>query len=372
MRYFLVVGEASGDLHGANLIKAIKEQDPQASFAFMGGDKMEESSQTSPIVHYKDVAVMGFFNVLKNIFEIKKSAKKIQKALLNFSPDVIIPIDFSGFTIKYILPFSRKNIPSASIHYYIPPKVWAWRKNRANKLKKYCNSIFCILPFEVDFFKQLGLNAIYVGNPCVDAVGDFFNSNNYSSTKNNKRITILAGSRKQEVKENLPIMLRTLRKNFPDYTIAIAGAPGLTLEDYKPFLPTKEKTPILFNKTYELLKNSSIALVTSGTATLETALIGCPQVVCYRTSGKKIINWIFKNLFPIKYFSLVNLILDHLLVPELLSANLTEEKLTEEIKKILNNPHYMIEGYKNIRHKLSQESAAKNTAYHIISLSKNN
>ncbi|MBB6276327.1 lipid-A-disaccharide synthase [Porphyromonas circumdentaria] len=380
MRYFFIAGEASGDLHAANLMKALKLQDAEATFAFMGGDKMAEIAQKPPIIHYRSLAFMGFEQVVRNIFSIHKKGKLMQKKLLEFSPDIVIPVDFGGFNFRYILPFVHRELPETSVIYYIPPKVWAWKKYRVRALKKYCSRVLCILPFEETFLQKADVPAHYTGNPCVDAVGAYYASygkEEYKQkiveqaftipeAKKDLLIALLPGSRRQELKSNLPLMIETLRTYYPDLYPVIGGAPGLTIEDYRLFLPQDYPIQIVFDATYTLLAGCKLALVTSGTATLETALIGTPQVVCYRANGRRWMNWAFKNLFPIRYFSLVNLILGRPLVKELLAAEASLDNLRLAIDNLLRAPHLITEGYDELRLLLGNTPASERAADQIV------
>ncbi len=334
MRYFLVVGEASADLHASNLIKSLKVLDPQAEFQFVGGDLMAQESQVPPIVHYRDLAFMGFISVIKNLGAIKRSAKKMQEALLSFAPDVVIPIDSSGFNFQYVLPFVKKNL-SCPIVYYIAPKLWAWKKWRIKKLKASVDLLLTILPFEESFFKAYGVPCHYVGNPTVESVVPYAQNLKEQELGSKKQIAVLAGSRRQEIKANLDVMLRSLEKFALDYKIVVAAAPSIEEEVYAEF---KERYPfikVVFSQTFSVLSESSLALVTSGTATLETALIGIPQVVCYRMGGLSITRAVWDRFFSVKYISLVNLILDREAIPELMGAEVCVARLEKEVEALL-------------------------------------
>lgn len=379
MRYFLIAGEASGDMHAANLMSALRAIDSGALFAFMGGDKMSAVAQRTPVVHYREVAYMGIGPVLRNLRTIAQKGSVVQEALLRFNPDVVIPVDFGGFNFKYILPFVRKQLPNAYLPYYIPPKVWAWKKWRVNALRKQCSEVLCILPFEEAFLQQHNVRASYIGNPCVDAVDSYWDNYGKPERQEHLRqlladqsedsrpiIAILAGSRRQELKSNLPLMLETVRDYYPHLRPVIAGAPALSEEDYRPYLLEQNPVKILFGATYDLLAGAQIALVTSGTATLETALIGTPQVVCYRANGKRVMNWAFQHLFPIRYFSLVNLIADAPLVTELLAADATHTNLKRAIDTLLNNSDTLHKGYQQVRTLLGREHCSQIAAQRIV------
>ncbi len=369
MRYFLIAGEASGDLHGAHLIRAIRQEDSCATFSFMGGDLMAKEAGNIPIIHYRTMAFMGFFPVLLHLADIHKAAMKVQKAIVDFNPDVVIPIDYSGFNFRYILPFVHKKVAKASLFYYIPPKVWAWKKGRVADLKRYCSQVFSIFPFEQDFLKSRCVNAHYVGNPCVDAVGKYWNLWGTAEIKDRiadlpisgqPYVALLPGSRQSEVKSNLPLMLKTLNTYYPTYPCIIAGAPGLDLDFYKPLIQGYN-VQVFFDRTYDLLAGADFALVTSGTATLETALIGTPQIVCYRSIGLSLVNWIF-SLFPIRYFSLVNLVAQAPVIEELLSAQVTPQQLHQAIERLLVSKEKISEGYSHIRKQLGRHPVARTTA----------
>ncbi|WP_315555838.1 lipid-A-disaccharide synthase [Porphyromonas endodontalis] len=378
MRYFLIAGEASGDLHGAHLIRAIKAEDPSATFAFMGGDQMAYEAGRRPIVHYSKVAFMGFISVLRHLPEIRSAAHLVQQEIKDFDPHVVIPIDYSGFNFRYILPFVDKALPRTSVFYYIPPKVWAWKKRRTKKLRTLCTQVLSILPFEEEFLIRHKVNAYYVGNPCVDAVGKYWDTwgdpqmkialcnKTPQLTIERPIVAILAGSRRAEIKHNLPLMLSTLRTYYPEYQCVVAGAPGIEAEFYTPLIQG-HKAEVLFGQTYSILAAADFALVTSGTATLETALIGTPQIVCYRSIGSPLVNWAFSRL-SISYFSLVNLILDTPLLEELLAAKATPEHLHSAIERLLSSTQQISEGYARLRSQLGRVPAAR-TAAQVITRS---
>lgn len=316
MRYFLIVGEASADLHASYLIRAIKAKDPEASFAFMGGDRMCESSGQIPIVHYREVAFMGIIPILRNFQKIRRIANLIQEEILNFKPDVVIPVDFAGFNFRYILPFVKKHL-SCPVHYYIAPKLWAWRPRRIKTLRKYVDLLLCIFPFEVDYFTSRGVSSVYVGNPTVEETKHLYGN----ICNEQKQIALLPGSRVQELSSNLPLMLQSIRPYLSNgWDIVIAGAPGLEASDYHKFLTDYPEVQLHFGTTYTLIQRSRLALVTSGTASLEVALLGTPQIVLYRMGGQRLARWIFDHLFSVQYISLVNLILNRLAIPELIGA----------------------------------------------------
>ena len=284
MKYFIIAGEASGDLHASNLIFALKKLDAQADFEFLGGDLMQKAAKHTPVIHYKRMAFMGFVDVIINIRTILGNFKKAKKAMLKQQPDVVILVDYPGFNLK-MAAFAKKN--GFKTHYYILPKLWAWKEWRVKKIRKYVDKLFVILPFEVSFFNKHNIKADYVGNPVVDAVMKHrgMGRNTFLQTfslSSKPIIALLPGSRKQELKMMLPELL-SVTKQFPDYQFVISGAPGLVKADYDDFLQDVD-IPIIFDHTYDLLQNAHSALVTSGTATLETALFNVPQVVVYKTN----------------------------------------------------------------------------------------
>lgn len=373
MKYFLVAGEASGDLHGSNLMAALKEQDPNAEFCFFGGDLMQ--AQGGRLVkHYREMAFMGFIPVLLNLRTILRNMKMCQEEIVRFRPDVLILIDYPGFNLKvakYIKTHTQ--IP---VYYYISPKVWAWKEYRVKSFKKYVDVMMSILPFEVDFYKKHNYHIDYVGNPTVDAVAQFRRKNEGDTLErflqdNNLDdrpvIALLAGSRQQEIKDNLPAMLEVVR-SFPEYQAVIAGAPGIDPGYYKKYIGDKP-CKIIFEQTYRLLECSAAALVTSGTATLETALFRVPQVVCYETPIPHIVYWVFKNLLHTKYISLVNLIADRVVVQELFAKFFSVESIRHEADKLLNDTEYrdkMLADYDEVIEILGKPGASAQAARVII------
>lgn len=373
MKYFLVAGEASGDLHASNLMAALKVTDPEAEFCFLGGDLMQAQGGKL-IKHYREMAFMGFIPVLLNLRTILRNMKMCQQAIVDYQPDVVILIDYPGFNLK-IAKFvkTKTNIP---VYYYISPKVWAWKEYRVKSFKKYVDEMLCILPFEVDFFKKHNYKVDYVGNPTVDAIADFKEKNKDDSREkfiqeNNLAekpfIALLAGSRKQEIKDNLPTMLEVVKK-FPDYQAVIAGAPGMDPDYYNTYI-AGSNCKIIFDQTYRLLSYSDAALVTSGTATLETSLFRVPQVVCYRMPVPHLAHWAFKNILHTPYISLVNLIANKEVVKELFAKYFSKENIEEEVDRLLNDKAYrnnMLEGYDSIINILGEAGASKKAANIIV------
>ena len=364
MKYYLVAGEASGDLHGANLMKALKELDKNAEFRFLGGNLMQAEGGVL-VKHYADMAFMGFIEVVLNLPAILKNLKKCKQDIATYQPDVLVLIDFPGFNLK-IAEFATNN--GLTVYYYISPKVWAWNQKRVLKIKKVVGHLFCILPFEVDFYKAWGMQVDYVGNPLLDAIAsfranpDFLRSNFFS---NKKIIVLLPGSRKQEISYLLPEMIAVAKK-LSDFQFVIAGAPSFTIDFYKPFLQDTN-IPVLFNATYDLLTHAHAAVVASGTATLETALFNVPQVVVYK--GNPITITIARKLVKIKYISLVNLIMDKKVVTELIQGDCTSLNISVEISALIaGNPHRekMLTDYDELDEKMGKPGASAKTAALIV------
>jgi len=335
MNYYLIAGEASGDLHGSNLMKALKQHDSEAEFRYFGGDLMMAEGGTLKM-HYSEMAFMGFIEVIANLGTVLKNIKLAKQDILENKPDVLILIDFPGFNLK-IADFAKKQgIP---VIYYISPKVWAWNQKRVLKIKKIVDRMFCILPFEVEFYRTWGMEVDYVGNPILDAI-ESNQADSQFRLKNglDKRplIALLPGSRRQELQRVLPEMLKTVDR-FPNCQFAIAGAPSFSEKDYQQYLGDK-KIPVVFNATYNLLLNAEAAVVTSGTATLETALLKTPQVVVYK--GNPISIGIARMLVNIKYISLVNLVMDNDVVKELIQEDCSGEKIGDELDLILHDEKY--------------------------------
>lgn len=335
MKLFLIAGEASGDLHGSNLIKALKQKNQSIKLAFWGGDLMEKAADIKPLKHYKELAFMGFIEVIKNLGEIFKNFKLCKQHIVDFKPDAIVLIDYPGFNLRIAKWAKSQNI---KVYYYISPKVWAWKEKRVYKIIKYVDTLFTIFPFETEFFKKYNYPVEYVGNPLIDAIHDYKKEQNKElnfKLRNNLSekpiIALLPGSRKQEVSTKLPVMLEST-KNLDRYQFVIAGAPSLDLDFYKPFIENHDAS-ILFGQTYDILENAEAALVTSGTATLETALFKVPQVVCYIASP--ISYAIAKRLIKIKFISLVNLIFDKEVVRELIQHECNPTLIREELNTLL-------------------------------------
>ncbi|TRX70908.1 lipid-A-disaccharide synthase [Carboxylicivirga sp. M1479] len=338
MRYYIIAGEASGDLHASNLMKAFKEQDADYDFRYWGGDLMQQQGGTL-VRHYKDTAVMGLWDVLMNLRSIKRNFKLCQDDLLAYKPDVLILVDYAGFNLRMAKFAHEHNI---LVYYYISPKLWAWNQKRVKKVKANVDRMFTILPFETTFFQKHGVEVQYSGNPVLDAIDnrankdetfeDFVSRNHLD---NRPKVALLAGSRKGEISYNLPDMLQLVDK-FPEYQFVIAGAPSFEVSEYDSFIENKD-VAVVSGQTYELLQQARAAMVTSGTATLETALLNCPQVVCYKMWGGAFTDFIAKKiLIKVPYISLVNLVLDKEAVLELFQKDFSIEKLENELRLLLD------------------------------------
>ena len=371
MKYYLIAGEASGDLHASNLMDGLKKEDPHAEFRFFGGDLMSAKGGVL-VKHYRDMAFMGFIPVLLNLKTILRNMKTCEEDIKLYNPDVVILIDYPGFNLK-IAKFVKTvlNIP---VYYYISPKIWAWKQYRIKSFKKYVDKMFCILPFEPDFFRKLNYKVTYVGNPSVDSVANRTCANETfaqfigeNQLPDKPVIALLAGSRRQEIKDNLPTMLDAV-SGFTEFQYVIAGAPGIDPGYYKEYIGN-HKASRVFDQTYRLLQQSKAALVTSGTATLETALFRVPQVVCYKTPVKKLVRFVFTHFFHIKYISLVNLIADKTVVQELFADSFSCQAIREELNKIIRVEAYrntMLEGYDEVINRLGSPGASHRAARYMF------
>ena len=338
MKYYLLVGEASGDLHASNLMKAIKAADNAAEFRFFGGDLMSAVGGER-VRHYRDTAFMGFVPVLLHLRSIFSNMSFCKKDIVAWNPDVLILVDYPGFNLS-IAEYIHKNT-DIPVYYYISPKIWAWKEHRIKNIKRDVDELFSILPFEIEFFeKKHDYKINYVGNPCVDAVDAFLRGNPEERASFMRRnaipdkpvVALLAGSRKQEITANLPVMLQAM-KDFPGYQPVIAGAPGIDKDFYKPYL--EDGACIVFGETYNILNNAHAALVTSGTATLETGIFRVPQVVCYATPMARLYSWLKKRFLKVRFVSLVNLVAGKEVVRELVAADMRLENVKAELAKVL-------------------------------------
>lgn len=369
MKYYLIVGEASGDLHASCLMHSLKEKDHNAEFRFFGGDLMAAEGGTI-VRHYRELAYMGFIPVLLHLPTILKNMKMCKRDIVEWRPDVVILVDYPGFNLKIAKFLKQKT--SIPVFYYISPKIWAWKEYRIKNIKRDVDQLFSILPFEVPFFEVKHHYPIhYVGNPTADEVRRFKASyDGRFPTFSKPVIAILAGSRLHEIKDNLPVMLRATDHLADRFQLVVAGAPSVPHDYYLQFFGNR-KVEIVYNQTYPLLMNAHAALVTSGTATLETALFDVPQVVCYATPLPRLISVLRRILLKVKYVSLVNLIADSEVVKELVAADYSEENVRREIDAIIaDGPqrNAMKEGYAEVWRRLGKESAPDNAARQIVKL----
>lgn len=371
MKYYLIVGEASGDLHASNLMKALQKNDSEADFRFFGGDLMAAVGGTL-VKHYKDMAYMGFIPVLLHLRTIFRNMDYCKEDIVRWQPDVLILVDYPGFNLK-IAEYIKAHT-SIPIFYYISPKIWAWKEYRIKNIKRDVDELFSILPFEVDFFRKHAYPIHYVGNPCVDAVDRFQQTYTEDFSRFTARnnlghkpiIALLAGSRKQEIKDNLSRMIEASR-SFPEYQFVIAGAPGIEPEFYRAYMG--ENAEIVFGQTYDLLSHAAAALVTSGTATLETALFRVPQVVCYYTAAGKLVSFLRRHILKVKYISLVNLIAGQEVVAELVADGMTVRNISAQLARILPGSEgraLMEKGYEILIQTLGEAGASERAASQML------
>lgn len=372
MKYYLIVGEASGDLHASNLMKALMAEDPEAEFRFFGGDLMTAVGGTC-VKHYRELAYMGFIPVLLHLRTIFSNMDRCKHDIEAWKPDVLILVDYPGFNLK-IAAYIKKHT-QIPIYYYISPKIWAWKEYRIKNIRRDVDKLFSILPFEVDFFRGHHYPVDYVGNPCVDAVDSFLRTDTETKEQFCQRlnlessrpiIALLAGSRKQEIKDNLSRMMEASR-SFPQYQFVIAGAPGIAPEFYSHYLTDGAK--IVFGETYRLLRHSEAALVTSGTATLETALFRVPQVVCYYTAAGKLVSFLRRHILKVKYISLVNLVSGSEVVTELVADGMTVDNIRRELSAIIEGGSrrmQMLSGYDRMIQILGTPGASERAAKQMV------
>jgi len=374
MKYYFVVGEASGDLHASNLMKAIQQRDADAEFRFFGGDNMKAVGGTM-VKHYKELAYMGFIPVMMHLRTILGNMKMCKNDIVGWKPDVLILVDYPGFNLdiaKFI--HAKTNIP---VYYYIAPKIWAWKEYRIKNIKRDVDKLFSILPFEVDFFEKKHNYPIqYVGNPTLDEVEKFKSEHNENFAGFTTRthlegkpiIALLSGSRKQEIADNLPLMVEAVRPLMDRYQVVVAGAPSIDMALYDKYL-SGTGVKVVPNETYSLLMQAEAALVTSGTATLETALFGVPQVVCYYLPFGKVYSFLRRFFLKIPYVSLVNLVLGREGVKELIADGMTVEAARAELLKVLNGGEArdeMLASYAELKQKLGETGAPEHAAKLII------
>ena len=366
MKYMILAGETSGDIHGARLITELKNLDSKASFTFTGGDSMIKAAGTDAVIHISDMAFMGFSEVLRNLSRIKDNMRAIKSVLHREKPDALVLIDYPSFNLRLAKEAKRMQVP---VFYYISPKVWAWKEHRVAQIKKYVDKVFVIFPFEVSFYKERhDYDVVYVGNPTVEEVAEdlanvpgrraFLERN---SLRDRPIVALLPGSRKGEIRNNLAVMAKTL-ESFPQYRAVICGAPGIKQDFYSQICDL----PVIYGQTVALLKHSVAALVTSGTATLETAVVGTPQVACYRSNGQRIAFEIMKKIIKVPFVTLPNLIANREVIPEMLLHNCTPELIGKALIPLLTPTHErqeMLAGYADIMDRLNTSgSPAANVA----------
>ena len=373
MRYFIIAGEASGDLHASNLMRELRIADTQAEFCFLGGDLMQAQGGKM-IKHYRDMAFMGIVAVLKNARTVLKNLSDCKQAITDFQPDVLILVDYPSFNLR-MARFVKENL-NTKVYYYISPKLWAWKEYRIKEIKRYVDKMFTIFPFETAFYAKHNYDVEYVGNPTVDSIcarphqnqsfADFCTENKLPAKP---IIAILAGSRKQEIVGCLPRMVDAGLR-FPDYQLIIAGAPGIEADLYNSVLKSRDVS-VVFGKTYELLQQSKAAVVNSGTATLETALIGTPEVVVYHVPLGRIGYFVKEMVVRVKFVSLVNIVAEKLIVKELLAHLFTVKNIAAELDLILNNTTYrqtMLQNYSIIKKALGEPGTAERAAKKMVEL----
>jgi lipid-A-disaccharide synthase len=366
MKYYLVAGEASGDLHASNLMRSILKSDRNADFRFFGGDLMK-SVGGMQVKHYSELAYMGFFPVLTHIGKILGGAKLCYKDIAEWRPDAVILIDYPGFNLS-IAKRVRKNL-KIPVLYYISPKIWAWKSYRIKNIKRDVNRLYSILPFEIEYFNNLNYKVYYVGNPCVDSVSEFLRSNaeRADEKKNKPVLALLAGSRKQEISRNLPLMIDAI-KDIEGFHHVLACAPGISPDYYASFIEGKNIETV-YGHTYDVLNGARAALVTSGTATLETALFNVPQVVCYYMPFGKIVSLLRKLFLKVEFISLVNLVLGREVVPELVGDKMNVADIRKQLMPLLNSTPQrddQLKGYEELKSKLGPEGASDFAAGEII------
>ena len=384
MKYYLIVGEASGDLHASRLMRSLKALDAEAEFRFYGGDLMLAEGGTR-VKHFRELAYMGFVPVLLHLPTILSNMRYCKRDIKEWNPDVVILVDYPGFNLdiaKFVHSQRQKSSNlKPKVFYYISPKIWAWKEYRIKNIKRDVDELFSILPFEVDFFEKKHHYPIhYVGNPTADEVKEFIAESGRRKEKGGERkeergkkpiIALLAGSRRQEIKDNLPTMIRAAQKFESDYELVLAGAPSIEDEYYEQYI-SDTNVRLVKNQTYQLLSEAHAALVTSGTATLETALFGVPQVVCYETPFPRLVGYFGRKILNVQYISLVNLIANREIVRELVADSFSQANMEHELEAILDGParQTMLDGYKEVWQRLGEEKAPENAARIMTSLVK--
>ena len=373
MKYFLSVGEASGDIHAAALIDALRHTDNAAEFVYLGGDLMHQASGVAPLIHYSQMAYMGFSEVIRHLPQVLGNLRRAKESLEKSRPDALILVDYPSFNLKLARHAQKLGIP---VYYYISPKVWAWKEYRVKDIKRYVRRLFSILPFEVQFFKKHDYDVTYVGNPSVEEIEHrmktlpdrqaFLDAH---QLPDRPILALVPGSRQGEIRNNLPIMVEVAQR-YPQFQAVVAGAPGIDTDTYRRYADL----PVVTGATFELMRHAEIALVTSGTATLEAALLQTPQVVCYRANGSKLSYNLFKHILKINYVSLPNLISDKAIVPEMLLHHCNADEVSHEVDNILPQSEgrkLMIENYCQMRQILGDSNAANATAEAVYNDIKN-
>lgn len=376
MRYFIIAGEASGDIHGAHLINALREHDPEAQFSLLGGDLMAQAADSEPIVHYRDMAFMGFIEVAKHLTRILAIMKQVKNMLIASRHDALILIDYPSFNLKIAKFAHRHDIP---VFYFISPKVWAWKEYRVKSIKRYVDHLFCILPFEPQFYRRHNYEVEYVGNPTVGEIEEaskhfqsreqFLADNGLEADK--PIIAIAPGSRRKEIRQNLPVMLEAALRH-QDHQLVITGAPSINEELYKQIMEAckaAEMPNIIYGKTFEIMHHARAAIVTSGTATLETALLRTPQVACFRMNGKQWLYRFYSKLIKGRFVTLPNLIADRQVIPELLIHQCTSDNIDSRLTPLLAESETrtkMLSDYRDIAEILTDKNCTETTAQRIL------
>ncbi|MCQ2290537.1 MAG: lipid-A-disaccharide synthase [Muribaculaceae bacterium] len=374
MKYFIIAGEASGDIHGASLIDALKKEDAEAQFQFLGGDMMAASAGVQPLIHYRDMAYMGFIEVMKHLPTILGFMKTAKQAIMANRPDAVILIDYPSFNLKIAKFAHAQGIPC---FYFISPKVWVWKEYRVKDIKRYIARLFSILPFETAFFRKHNYEVEYVGNPTVKEIAEASEKFTHFSTfaaensldEDKPVIALVPGSRRKEIRDNLPTMVEAALRHT-DCQLVIAGAPSIDQSLYDEVLePLGTSVPVLYGKSFELVHHARVALVTSGTATLETAILGTPQVACYRMNGSKLLFKFYRRLLKGKYVTLPNLVTDEPVIPELLLHFCSVEAVDSHLTAVLTDSperEQMLQGYRRMAEILTEKDCTACTAQGIV------
>ena len=367
MKYFLIAGEASGDLHASHLIESLKQLDPEAQFRFLGGDMMSAQAGTQPIIHYRDMAYMGFADVVRHLGKILGFLGTARRSIDEWQPAAVILVDYPSFNLKVAKYAHNLGIP---VHYFISPKVWVWKEWRVKDIRRYVNHMYCILPFEPDWYRERDYKATYVGNPTVQEVAqasknfpDFAQFIEKFGLADKPIIALVPGSRVREIRDNLPLMLEAAARH-PEYQAVIAGAPSIDDSLYRDVMGN-QAVPVLRDATYPLVHHARAAIVTSGTATLETALLGTPQVACYRFNGSKLSYNFYRRLLTGKYVTLPNLIVDEPVIPELLMHLCTVDSIDSHLSQLLADSAErtaMLDGYKRLAERLGTDVCTETAA----------